>query len=117
MCIIFIILLYLYYLREMTLNISMSAGVFPGLVTRNSLYQGRNKLVTPMRPSDRLTTGALGDDCYVLPPCQRTRWTKGIREASSSSLVLSSQLLKNIQCSIVYGNQARMSPMHDIPAC
>ncbi len=40
------------YLRERALNVSMLAGVFPGLVIRNSLYQRRNKLVLPMRTSD-----------------------------------------------------------------
>ncbi len=55
-CIIIIIVL---YLRERTFNVSMSAGVFAGVVIRNSLYQRRNKLDAPMRTSDGSTTGSL----------------------------------------------------------
>ncbi len=35
----------------------------------------------------------------------------------SSSLLLICQLLEHVGCDIVYGNQAHMRPMHDMPTC
>ena len=35
----------------------------------------------------------------------------------SSSFLLLAQLLEHIGCCIVYGNQTRMRPMQEMPAC
>jgi hypothetical protein len=39
-------------------NVLMSAAVFPGIVIRNSVYQHRHTLITPIRTSDGSITGA-----------------------------------------------------------
>jgi hypothetical protein len=117
--------------RERERKVDIASAVFPGEVWRNSLYQRRKTLATPSSSSDGLITRA---------PCLRTQeiavmfvhlLTKQVRQnqrqkqqqmavigctSVSSSLLLVSQLLKNIGGCIVHRIQTCMCTVQDMAA-
>jgi hypothetical protein len=119
-----IIVLYLRERNQRILNVSMLAGVFAGVVIRNSLYNAETNWIRQPEPltiktRNRITSVMTVVFCHLVTEQVGQSYVREKQQqmaivtgtSVSNSFLFFCQLLEQIGSVIVYGNQACMSPM------